>query len=172
MFFSKNKGVKIKDVVFLGENGCGKAIGQWLQENADGIVAVWFQQELDKLRSALGNISAERFVLAERISYNMPHPVLFAGHYPLRKVEQELADKLGLKEITVYTHLDMPLLQCFGSEKIKEMMVKMGMAEDEPLSHAMITSAIGNAQDKIAAACITDMHATSEAEWMRMNMPQ
>ncbi len=66
-------------------------------------------------------------------------------------------------------HLDMPLLGYFGSDRIKEIMQKMGMSEDESLNHPMITKALSNAQDKIAEQCITDMASRSEGGWMKSN---
>jgi hypothetical protein len=170
----KSKGPKITDTIFLNEQGCRSAIAQWLQQNTTGVVVVWFQHDLEQLRTSLGNLAEDRFILADRLafSHGSERSILFVGHYPVRATEYELFENQGLKEATVYSHLDMPLLKTFGSERIKELMIKMGMKEDEPLSHAMITSAIGNAQDKIAKSVITDMRAPSEEEWMRMNVPQ
>ncbi|MCD6011342.1 MAG: hypothetical protein K0Q79_1204 [Flavipsychrobacter sp.] len=164
----------MNDVIFLGEAGFTKAIASWLQQNASGIVVVWFQDGLGQLRHALGNIPGDKFVLAYRLT-NTPGntaPVLFAGHYPLRAAETDLCDRAGAKEMLVYSHLDMPLFRKFGSDKVKGMMVSMGMNEDEPLTHPLITKSIGNAQEKIEKKCITDMHAQSEEDWFRMNLPE
>jgi hypothetical protein len=171
MFFSKNKGPEVKDVIFLNAAGFAHGVSQLMQENPDGMVAVWFQHDLDQLRSAIPEIAAERFLLAGRLGFRHDNgPVLFAGHYPLRTVEQSTCNEAGVKEMLVFSHLDMPLLKMFGSEKIKEMMIKIGVKEDEPLNHPMITMAISKAQDKIALQNITDMHANSEDEWMKANV--
>ena len=103
----------------------------------EGIVALWFAHDLEKLKESLRAVPGNRFILAERLSYHAyeGRKVLFAGHYPLLVNERRLWKELGATEILVYSHLDMPLLRHFGSEQIKEMMVKMGMKEDEPISH-------------------------------------
>lgn len=170
MFFSKNKGPRISDVIYVGETGFAKAIASWLQQDPGGVVAVWFQKDLDRLRQLSGSIPSEKFILADRLNY-VGGPLLFAGHYPLRAVEMDLCEKLGANDMLVYSHLDMALFSLFGSEKLKGMMISMGMKEDEPLTHNMITKAIANAQDKIQDKCITDMHAQSEEDWFRMNLP-
>ena len=171
MFFTENKGPKVIDVVFLNEQGCTNAIARWLLQNPKGVVAVWFQKDLNMLRQTLNNFAGDRFVLSNRLSdYQSDiRPILFSGHYPLRTGEFDLCANVGIKEMLVYTHLDASLFKAFGSDRIKELMEKMGMKEDEPLSHPMITSAIANAQEKIAKQCITDLQAWSEEDWMNTN---
>jgi|GEM_PF-5419189 len=173
MFFSKPKGPKVTDVIFLNENGFKHAIAKWMQQHADGIVGTWFQQDLEHLRQAFPGEAEHRFALSDRLAFmhdSGSKPILFAGHYPLHSSEQSLCDELGLKEMEVYSHLDMGLFHFFGGEKLKELMTTMVVQEDEPLTHAMITKAISNAQDKIAKQCPADLHALSEAEWMRVNV--
>lgn len=172
MFFFKSKGPVVKDVVFLNAQGYTNAISRWVGEHGDGVVAVWFQSDTEQLRALLTGVDPGRIIQADRLgfSHGENRTILFAGHHPLRKREADLCEELGLSEMLVYTHLDMPLLRYFGSEKISEMMVKMGMNEDEPLTHVMITKAIAGAQDKIAKTCIADMNSLSEDEWIKMNV--
>ncbi len=173
MFFSKkNRGPDVTDIVFMGESGCNNAIAKWLQDNNQGIVVAWFQHELEQLRTKLGSFSENRFVLADRLVFSLgaPKPILFAGHYPIHSPEMDLCEKTGLDKMLVYTHLDAPLFKIFGSDRIKELMIKMGMNEDEPVNHSMITSAIIKAQEKIAKEYLTDMHSSSEEEWFRLNI--
>jgi hypothetical protein len=171
MFFSSKKALKVSDTVFLNVTGCMKAIGKMLAGKEQKIVAVWFQEELDVIRRELSVFPEDRFVLAERLAAPniASREIVFFGHYPIRSSETELCERLGIDEMRVYIHLDAPLLKSFGSDRIKEMMVKMGMNEDEPLNHTMITKAISNAQDMIAKHCITDMASRSEDEWMKAN---
>ncbi len=172
MFFSKPKGPQVTDVIFLNENGYLKAIATWMAQNRDGVVAAWFQKEKDHLVHYFGQEPESRFILAERLVYahsDNNKPLLFAGHYPLHSVEISLCESLDLKQILAYSHLDMALLQSFGGDRIKELLVKMGADENEPLSHPMISKAIGNAQEKIAKMSPADMHSNSEEDWMKYN---
>jgi hypothetical protein len=50
-------------------------------------------------------------------------------------------------------------------------MQKMGMKEDEIISHSMIESSIVKYQEKIAAKITFESHAQSAAEWFRINFP-
>lgn len=171
MFFSRKKRIAVTDTVFLNNTGCMKAIGKILAEKQQTIVAVWFQEELDAIRRELSGFAEDRFVLADRLNASNAtgRDVVFYGHYPIRSNETDLCESLGISELRVFTHLDAALLRIFGSEGIKDVMVKMGMKEDEPLNHPMITKAISNAQDKIAKQCITDMASRSEDGWMQAN---
>ncbi len=175
MFFSKPKGAQVTDIIYINENGFHSAIAQWMGQNANGIVSVWFQRDLETLRHALHNIPENRFTLSDRLAFvhlDEGKPILFAGHHPLHLNEQSICDELGLKQMLVYSHLDMALFSYFGGKNLKELMSKMGVKEDEPITHTMITKAIEKAQEKIASKVISDMHANSEEEWMRMNVNQ
>ncbi len=174
MFFTKNKGPKITTTIFLNEQGFTKAISEWLQQNPGGAAISWFQLDLDNLRTHMPSIAADRFVLADRLGFSHTDgkQYLFAGHYPIHQSELDLYANLGLTEILVYAHLAMPLFRSFGSDNIVQLMIKMGMKEDEPIDHPMITKAITNAQEKIAKNCSIVMQATSQQEWMNLNAPQ
>lgn len=78
------------------------------------------------------------------------NPVIFIEHYPLRKKEEELFQSLRLTEAKIYSSLDEPLFAHFGGYKIIAMMQKMGMHENESVQHSLVTSALKNAQEKIA----------------------
>ncbi|MBD0278210.1 MAG: hypothetical protein ICV81_09640 [Flavisolibacter sp.] len=77
---------------------------------------------------------------------------------------------LQLTSVTVYSSLDEPLLKYFGSNKIVPTLQQMGVQEEAPLQHAMITSAIKKAQDPIADKVYMEMAACSQAEWLMINL--
>lgn len=174
MFFSKNKGPKVHDVVFMNEQACMAAVTKWLQEHQNGEVAVWFREDLEKLRHLLGDIGEGRTVLAGRLSFSHTagRDKLFIGHYPLRSVESALYNEQDIKEALVYSHLDMPILAWFGAGRIKELMIKIGIKQEEAIEHPMITKAISNALNKISKKMASDMPASSEAEWMQLYAPE
>src|ERR1043165_8699158 len=112
MFFSKNKGPKVTDTVFLSETGYSNGLRKWLSETKDGMVIMWFQKDMDHIRSLLTDIPADRFVLSDRASFfTSSRPILFGGHYPIRTTEMELCNEAGIDEMKVYMHLDMPILK-------------------------------------------------------------
>lgn len=87
------------------------------------------------------------------------------------KKEKELYASFALKEVHVYSSLDEPLFMHFGGEKIIGLLNKLGMKEDEPLENTLITKALHNAQEKIAAKVNLEQGALSQAEWFRKNLP-
>jgi preprotein translocase subunit SecA len=46
-------------------------------------------------------------------------------------------------------HLEDDLMRIFGSDKIKGLMVRMGLKDDEPIEHKMISNAIAKAQKRV-----------------------
>ena len=62
-------------------------------------------------------------------------------------------DVLVVKETRVrskfFLSLEDDLMRIFGSDRIKGIMMKLGMKDDEPIEHAMISNAIAKAQKKV-----------------------
>ena len=100
--------------------------------------------------------------------------VVFAEHYPLASVEQDLYARLQLKEVPVLSCLEEPLFMLFGGERTTEIMKNMGLADDEVIGHSMVTKAISRAQDKIVqrVGAGTDYPATSAKEWLTVNLKE
>jgi preprotein translocase subunit SecA len=42
-------------------------------------------------------------------------------------------------------------MRIFGSDRIRSIMTRLGMKDDEPIEHSMITNAIAKAQKKVEA---------------------
>ena len=77
--------------------------------------------------------------------------VLVYGRNDTRAADEAIvrfADSLGPNaHITFHLSLEDKLLQEFGGP-IKPLLEKLGMSADEPITHAMVTRAIKNAQEK------------------------
>jgi hypothetical protein len=99
--------------------------------------------------------------------------VLLPEHYPLRSMEKELFAKMEETQVEIdvkfYVSMDEDFFYLFGSERIKELMAKMGMKEDEPLEHNMITKSIQRCQEKIEKSVPFESKAKSMKEWFRLN---
>ncbi|MEQ9413160.1 MAG: hypothetical protein RIF39_04985, partial [Cyclobacteriaceae bacterium] len=95
--------------------------------------------------------------------------LIFVEHYPLSEVEQGLFLRLGLNNVPVLSSLDEPLFALFGGEKSIQLMKKMGMHDDEIVSHPMIAKSIRNAQGKIAKKVGTELKADSQEDWLKKN---
>jgi preprotein translocase subunit SecA len=73
---------------------------------------------------------------------------------------------------TCYTGLDEPWLRPFNIERVREMLVKLGIDENTLLESALITSAMESAREKLAKQVHREEPCDSCEEWMRKNLPE
>lgn len=66
--------------------------------------------------------------------------------------------------------MDEPLFLHLGGERMIQLMQQMGMKEDEPVEHSLITNAIHNAQEKLAKKVTVEHTAGSMEEWFSKNI--
>jgi len=79
--------------------------------------------------------------------------ILGTGRHESRRIDNQLRGRSGrqgdLGSSRFYLSLEDDLLRIFGSDRIAGIMDKLGMEEDEPIEHNMISKAIENAQRKV-----------------------
>ncbi len=79
--------------------------------------------------------------------------ILGTGRHESRRIDNQLRGRSGRQgdpgSSRFYLSLEDDLLRIFGSDRIAGIMDKLGMEEDEPIEHNMITKAIENAQRKV-----------------------
>lgn len=72
-----------------------------------------------------------------------------------RRIDNQLRGRAGRQgdpgSSRFYLSLEDDLLRLFGAENISKVMDKLGLEEDEPIEHSMITSSIEHAQKKVEA---------------------
>ncbi len=70
-----------------------------------------------------------------------------------RRIDNQLRGRSGRQgdpgKSKFFLSLEDDLMRIFGSDRIKGIMIKLGMKEDEPIEHNMITNAIAKAQKKV-----------------------
>ena len=70
-----------------------------------------------------------------------------------RRIDNQLRGRSGRQgdpgASKFFLSLEDDLMRIFGSDRIKGIMTKLGMKEDEPIEHAMISNAIAKAQKKV-----------------------
>jgi hypothetical protein len=162
---------KVIDKVWISKEAKWKACAAMAQLNPLSVFIAWFEGTAKELEGILG--SSQQILLAERVDVLKiaDKMVVFAEHYPLPRREEMLFETLKLKEIPIVSSLDEPLFMKFSGERTIELMRKLGMNEDEPIGHSMITASIRNAQKKLEKQVITECKATSAAEWFALNAP-
>lgn len=121
--------------------------------------------------SRAGSNESEWLLRRSKIS---PLLFFFQSHYPLPSVESELIDKLKAKlgslSIVFCLSLEDPVMEVFGSDKIKPMMDALGMGDDDYVQHAMVGKAIQRAREKLAEKVGQETRTKSQAEWFSKNL--
>ena len=79
--------------------------------------------------------------------------VLGTERHEARRIDNQLRGRSGRQgdpgETQFYVSLEDNLMRVFASDMLKSMMGKLGMAEDEPIEHRMISRSLEAAQEKI-----------------------
>src|SRR5450756_446431 len=78
--------------------------------------------------------------------------ILSTERHESRRIDNQLRGRSGRQGDTgssrFYLSLEDDLLRIFGSDRISGLMSKLGMEEDVPIEHRMVSRAIENAQKK------------------------
>ena len=79
--------------------------------------------------------------------------ILGTSRHESRRIDNQLRGRSGRQgdpgSSRFFLSLEDDLLRIFGSDRISGMMDRLGMEEDEPIEHSMISRAIENAQRKV-----------------------
>ena len=79
--------------------------------------------------------------------------ILGTSRHESRRIDNQLRGRSGRQgdpgSSRFYLSLEDDLLRIFGSDRISGIMERLGMEEDEPIEHTMISRAIENAQRKV-----------------------
>jgi preprotein translocase subunit SecA len=79
--------------------------------------------------------------------------ILGTSRHESRRIDNQLRGRSGRQgdpgSSRFYLSLEDDLLRIFGSDRLSMIMDKLGMEEDEPIEHSMISKAIENAQRKV-----------------------
>jgi len=79
--------------------------------------------------------------------------VLGTERHEARRIDNQLRGRSGRQgdpgETKFFVSLEDDLMRIFGSEKIKNMMTRFGLPEDQPIENKLISNALESAQSKI-----------------------
>ncbi|MDH4467088.1 MAG: preprotein translocase subunit SecA [Bacteriovoracaceae bacterium] len=81
--------------------------------------------------------------------------ILGTERHEARRIDNQLRGRSGRQgdpgRSKFFLSLEDDLMRIFGSDRIKKIMITMGLKEDEPIEHRMISNAIAKAQKKVEA---------------------
>ncbi|MEK6546375.1 MAG: preprotein translocase subunit SecA [Nitrospinota bacterium] len=143
--------------VTIATNMAGRGTDILLGGNPDFLIKRRFENEPDLL-SEEGNRIIEEFKMQcekekqEVVKFGGLH-ILGTERHEARRIDNQLRGRSGRQgdpgSSRFYLSLEDDLLRIFGSDKISGLMERLGMEEDQPIEHKMITRAIENAQRKV-----------------------
>ncbi|MEM8893154.1 MAG: hypothetical protein AAGC88_01170 [Bacteroidota bacterium] len=90
------------------------------------------------------DFNSEQTVIADR--------VIFMEAHPIASVQRAAGDEFIMSDIntiTCYVGLDEALFQVFGGSRLANVISKLGVQEDEPIIHTMVSKSIERAQKKL-----------------------
>jgi preprotein translocase subunit SecA len=100
--------------------------------------------------------------------------IIVCEHHPLKSKDQQLVDaakNLACNgSLCFYFSLDDPLMRRFGSNSIQPLFERLGIDKSECISHRLINTAIGTAQEKIEAEVGKDVPTYSVEDWFKYNL--
>lgn len=174
LFGKKVNTVNVIDIVWPSREAKWKGIVDQWKKDRSPVIICWFDATLHDLQSLFNretSLETSIYTVSQVRSVQLKgKPVIFAEHYPLKKKEQDLFQQWSLPEVIIHSALDEPLFLHFGSEKIIQLMKQLGMKEDEPIKHTMISKAITSAQEKIEKKVTAELLCSSQQEWLEKNL--
>lgn len=128
--------------------------------------------EFDQLESGLTNypviLSKSEALRTRSQMPNDEFQLIVAEIHPTT-IREESLKKLHKGEMIIFCALDNPFFEILGGERIRKLMGKLGLKENEAIEHSMVTKAIVNAQMKMDKKARNEKPAASIREWMNLN---
>lgn len=191
LFKSKKKEIITKDFIYKNEAVKYKSMLQHLKDQEKSVLIYYFEDTKNAvqevLNTALINYSTEMNSFVTKVWLINANTILnksdignrtvfFAEHHPSfsreNEIKQHLLEIEGIKEVIFYTSFEDKLLQLFGSERILQLMEKMGFKDDEVIEHTMISTSIERAQKRIdEKLSIHNNNTRQRKDWFEINLP-
>ncbi len=146
-----------KGAVTIATNMAGRGTDIVLGGNPDFLFKrVLYQDETlteDRKHATFENIKAECEVDRQEVVAQGGLHILGTERHESRRIDNQLRGRSGRQgdpgSSRFYLSLEDDLLRIFASERVSNLMLKLGMEEGVPIEHRMVTRAIENAQKKV-----------------------
>ena len=148
-----------KGAVTIATNMAGRGTDILLGGNADFLFKrVLYQDETlteERKQQILEQIKAECEKDKQEVVALGGLHILGTERHESRRIDNQLRGRAGRQgdpgSSRFYLSLEDDLMRIFASERVSQMMLKLGMEEGIPIEHGMVTRAIANAQKKVEA---------------------
>jgi preprotein translocase subunit SecA len=143
--------------VTISTNMAGRGTDILLGGNPKFLARTLVKEEADEEAMQKANEKALEIVQREKekvIQVGGLH-VLGTERHEARRIDNQLRGRSGRQgdpgSSRFYLSLEDDLLRIFGSERISSIMGRLGIEEDQPIEHRLVTKAIENAQRRVEA---------------------
>ena len=148
-----------KGAVTIATNMAGRGTDILLGGNADFLFKrVLYQDESlpdDRKLDIFEQIKTECEKDKEEVVAAGGLHILGTERHERRRIDNQLRGRAGRQgdpgSSRFYLSLEDDLMRIFASERVSQLMLKLGMEEGVPIEHGMVTRAIANAQKKVEA---------------------
>jgi preprotein translocase subunit SecA len=151
----------VKAAVTIATNMAGRGTDILLGGNPDFLYKRWLYQEgnenlpEDQKKAMLEKITRECEENRKEVVAAGGLHILGTERHESRRIDNQLRGRAGRQgdpgSSRFYLSLEDDLMRIFASERVSQMMLKLGMEEGVPIEHGMVTRAIANAQKKVEA---------------------
>jgi hypothetical protein len=151
-FLKKEKTTPVKDLIWMKPEAKKRGSLDTISEAENPFVIAWShitKEHYEQLfRRELG-INIEIHLAYRLNAQNMEgRTIFFLEHHLLFTPEQELIQNLKPEKAIFFNSLEDPLLRLFGSDRVRKVMERMGLQEDEVIEATMISKSLSNAQKR------------------------
>ncbi len=141
--------------VTIATNMAGRGTDIVLGGNAEFLAQDKAQEGSDKYESLIEHFTRQCTEERERVLEQGGLHILGTERHESRRIDNQLRGRCGRQgdpgSSRFYLCLEDDLLRIFGSERISNIMNRLGIEEDVPIENRMVSRAIENAQKKVEA---------------------
>ncbi len=96
--------------------------------------------------------------------------ILVAEVFPVWSMTMDFVASQPIEQdIVFYASLDSVFFEVFGGDRLRSLMEKMGLQQNEKIEHSMVTKSIERAQEKLEEQASQPEIDTSIEEWAEIN---
>lgn len=168
-FKRREAAVRISDVIFMNMDGKYRYLLSLAGQEPQPVFVCWFEESAAALQQYFETqeVSSALVILPREVVGRHGSSIIFCEHHPSFKTEQQRFVQWSLTEAIVVSSLDEALFKAFGGDRIASLMKTLGMNEEEPISHPMVTTSIKKAQQKVDRKFTGfEQPAKCQAEWL------
>ncbi len=142
-----------KGAITIATNMAGRGTDIMLGGNPDFLAKQWANQDEDKYQEIISKFKSECENEHKEVIGAGGLFILGTERHESRRIDNQLRGRSGRQgdpgASRFYLSLEDDLLRIFGSERISAIMDRLGVAEDEPIEHKLISRSIEGAQKKV-----------------------